>query len=1115
MSKNKVFCCLILTLVLVLTLLFAWPSIVLCENTKNEEDIEARNRMSVLIVQLQNEDPYIANAAARELTKFGIKAGPAIPALIEILISEGDHWESDASKALGTIGTPAIPALVKTMKSENQYLRTRCLSAFLKMGDVAAPAFKEIAKCLDDTWKPNRQTAALTIAKLGAGAEQAVPQLIKMLKEDRFEVYNFNMPRDKVEYWIRTNPAVYALASIGPGALPALKEAARTGEKVIKGRCAQVFGWMGNDAQSAIETLINLTKDKEADIREQVAYALMEVAPHDKEAIEAVVCLLGDRYHGTAYGAAHALSKAGPDAVPILTKTMNDEKISKAKKSMSAIALKEIHIRFPKEDQTILKAFVDVLKSSHHDTPWLKAVDGLALFGPRCVSAVTELVGSTDSSVRKYAGFVFDRLGPEGSSGVPELIKWLNSKDPGISTTAAKCLSFIGRQAIGAVPSLIRILKENGNESRLWYALKALEVIGPEASDAIPVLKDQLNAASERIRRQAIYALGSIDRNTEEVIPLLVKALNDKSPKVAVAAAEMIGRLDKKGSKAVVHLARILKNHKDASVRTAVCQALRYIASDNKEAIKALARAAGDDNRTVGDEAAKALIALGDKASIAIPIVAQQLDDLASIGRLARVLENLDKTRLEPLIKPLIKAVLIEVDRPPMGSVDIRMTSAGKVLSKIGAPAIPEVIKLLKHKNELVQYRALEILAAMPNGEATEAVPVVMSFITPEKDYWVVKTAIEVLANVGPKAEKAIPILGKALARIDIVRPWGNKEYENREVAITAHEALAFITGNVPTYGQKLLNLLQDNLQKKQKMLESETKDICYSVQLGDERRKITYQLGQMGVPIIPLLIQQLNSKEWDIRYVAYSALKHMNKKALTAKPEILKALTREPDCSMAMQIIQTWGEKGAEAVPLLMKLCDDTKYAESAAKTLAAIGPMASPATELLNRLLKESDKWETRENALSALTSIGPESIIALPEVLSIIQDETLAHTSIYWKALKVIEGMGPTALSAMPMLMKRFKSHRKQSPSLLEAIVSMGDKVSQVEEDIILIVQQKDSFYASGKSYRELACEALGNIGPSAEKAIPDIRIAEHDPNPKVRLAARRAIKKVSYK
>ena len=111
------------------------------------------------------------------------------------------------------------------------------------------------------------------------------------------------------------------------------------------------------------------------------------------------------------------------------------------------------------------------------------------------------------------AGSWFDRSRPRVNiqECLSALVAALGDSDSDVRGWAAQAIGEIGADAAEAVPALVSLLR-NGDEGSRNSACIALRKIGPAAKGALPALRDALSDPSSDVRRFAMFAIDSIQR---------------------------------------------------------------------------------------------------------------------------------------------------------------------------------------------------------------------------------------------------------------------------------------------------------------------------------------------------------------------------------------------------------------------------------------------------------------------------------------------------------------------------------------------------------------------------------------------------------------------------
>lgn len=163
----------------------------------------------IITASSQSYDRYpdSIKAASKALSKIG---PPAIPLLLEAL--EDEDTLGVAGLVLGRMGPEVIPYLEKALSSGgNQAVGAAEAAKWL--GPEAMPLVEPLIRAMSEN-KIEGLQFAYTIARIGPGARDAVPSLIRFLL--------------KSQYGAATDAACEALASIGSAATPALQQVLET-----------------------------------------------------------------------------------------------------------------------------------------------------------------------------------------------------------------------------------------------------------------------------------------------------------------------------------------------------------------------------------------------------------------------------------------------------------------------------------------------------------------------------------------------------------------------------------------------------------------------------------------------------------------------------------------------------------------------------------------------------------------------------------------------------------------------------------------------------------------------------------------------------------------------
>ena len=271
------------------------------------------------------------------------------------------------------------PALVDAFKKEKDArVRYKIAWALGKMGADAAAAVPDLIAALAD--KEVAYRAAETLGEIGPAAKAAIPPLIAALAKPEI-----------------THAAAAALGKVGRDAMPALLDATKSKESIVRAGAAEALGELGGrspashvggggaePAQKIVPTLSALLKDANDDVRYRAAAALKALGAQAAPAVPALVAALKDKRRDVRNQSAQALGRLGSAAVPALVEALAD-------KDACAWALKA-----------------------------LASIGGNA---KDAVAAVVKTLASDNADIRYEAIWVLTGLGADAQSGVPALEK--------------------------------------------------------------------------------------------------------------------------------------------------------------------------------------------------------------------------------------------------------------------------------------------------------------------------------------------------------------------------------------------------------------------------------------------------------------------------------------------------------------------------------------------------------------------------------------------------------------------------------------------------------------------------------------------------------------------
>jgi HEAT repeat protein len=278
-----------------------------------------------------------------------------------------------------------------------------------------------------------------------------------------------------------------------------------------------------------------------------------------------------------------------------------------------------------------------------------------------------EALKNPDSKIRPAVIDLLARIHPVEDEVVDVLDRALKDPDPTVRLKAAIALGLMRRKVGNAVKTLLATLKTSAksNLTSFLEAVKALDLFGPAAEDAVETLLESLDQGPPNlkeaiadvlsaivgskakeaadhlikvlqnanhlssVRIKAAAALGLIGSTTDEktdsdIVDALVNALTAANSDVRLRqqAIKALGRFPRAADKTVTHLAQA---EKDPQLRMVAVEALGRIRSWKKGAVEALLDALDSNNDPkVRDTAEKCLVWIGERT---VPLLKEALED--------------------------------------------------------------------------------------------------------------------------------------------------------------------------------------------------------------------------------------------------------------------------------------------------------------------------------------------------------------------------------------------------------------------------------------------------------------------------------------------------------
>lgn len=144
-----------------------------------------------ILPALKDSIAMVRVLTARTICEIGVSDKKAINSLVEMLSDENPSCQREAAASLGHFGTnakTAVPALLKSLKSlqdvEQDVTRSTMIDALGEIGHATPEVIQTLITTLNDKrYYLSRESAAVTLGKLGPRAIKAVPDLVKIIQQ--------------------------------------------------------------------------------------------------------------------------------------------------------------------------------------------------------------------------------------------------------------------------------------------------------------------------------------------------------------------------------------------------------------------------------------------------------------------------------------------------------------------------------------------------------------------------------------------------------------------------------------------------------------------------------------------------------------------------------------------------------------------------------------------------------------------------------------------------------------------------------------------------------------------------------------------------------------------
>lgn len=244
------------------------------------------------------------------------------------------------------------------------------------------------------------------------------------------------------------------------------------------------------DTTIDVASTVAALKADDPNVRMKAANTLGFMRTDAAEAIPALVDALEDSYEPVRRNAIYALGAIGKPTVEPLVDTLDSEK-----------------------EAFEMEPILHICDPAH----------GLAAIGASAVPALITALKDERENVRASAAYALGEMGTVAAEAVDGLVALLTDESEEVRRHATSALGMIKVPVSKTVPALVRVLEDREDTDLAFFAAQALTRIGPDATEAVPALRDALLSESAYVRGFSSEALSRI--GTTEALQALVPFL--------------------------------------------------------------------------------------------------------------------------------------------------------------------------------------------------------------------------------------------------------------------------------------------------------------------------------------------------------------------------------------------------------------------------------------------------------------------------------------------------------------------------------------------------------------------------------------------------------------
>ncbi len=270
-----------------------------------------------------------------------------------------------------------------------------------------------------------------------------------------------------------------------------------------------------------------------------------------------------------------------------------------------------------------------------------------------------------------------------------------------------------------------------------------------------------------------------------------------------------------------------------------------------------------------------------------------------------------------------------------------------------------------------------------------------------DPDLTIRRRSADLLADLGPLAAPAIPVLVKTLTDPD--GPLREKAGAAlTQVGLAATPALLDVLKDGPPVAREAaanaLGQMNDGAKASVPQLQAFLSDTTLDLEVRRTSARVLGYFGNGAAPAVKELLAALKNQDDVLRYLAAASLGLIAAESEVVVPALVAALKDPVPMvrSYSTRALAAFGPAALSALPALVEVVENAKadadLRQAAVTTIGAIGERARAAVPTLAKLLSDrSAPTGLRGTSAEALTRLGPAANDALPAFLDVLKDET----------------------------------------------------------------------------------------------------------------------------